>query len=232
MEALFSSLSLVDIHEDLTRNIVSLRVSENIFDDLSEDKESWESAQQLEMDTKPHLFESNQPVIYRPFEEAEWNTAIGYLFQNSSQSRFSDGSFGVWYGSDSLETTVYETVHHWRNGLLADAGFTQSGIVIERKIYLVQCDSALIDLRPSIEKHPEILHPVDFTATHAIGGKIHREGHPGLVTKSARCNGEVYGIFTPNVLSNPRHTCYLTYTTTANGVEVKRNLGATWLTIP
>jgi hypothetical protein len=232
MDSLFSSLCLTDIHQNLARNIVSLRVSENLFDDLTDDPESWQAAQLLEMETKPKLFNSIQPVIDRPFEEAEWNAAIGYPFKNSSQSRFSDRSFGIWYGADSIETTVYETVYHWKKFLLDDAGFNKPGVEIQRKIYMVQCDSLLIDLRPQIKSHPEITHASDYTATHAIGSKLHREGHPGLITKSARIDhGDVYAIFTPNVLSNPVNSCYLTYRTTAMGVEVERALGTVWMTV-
>ncbi|MFA7349604.1 MAG: RES family NAD+ phosphorylase [Methylotenera sp.] len=231
MDSLFSNLILTDIHQNVARNIVSLRVSEDLFDDLTDDPEAWQAAQLLEMETKPKLFNSHQPIIDRPFEEAEWNTAIGYPFQNSSQSRFSDGSFGVWYGAESIETTVYETAYHWQKILLDDAGFNKPGVEIERRIYMVQCDSLLIDLRPQIKTHPEIIHASDYTATHAIGSKLHREGHPGLITKSARiCRGDVYAIFTPNVLSNPVHSCYLTYRTTATGVQVERAPGVVWIT--
>lgn len=232
MDALFSALYLTDIHQNIARNIVSLRVSEDLFDDLTDDPEAWQAAQLLEMETKPKLFNSHQPVIDRPFEEAEWNAAIGYPFLNSSQSRFSDGSFGVWYGADSIETTVYETVYHWQNTLLDDAGFNKPGVEIQRKIYMVQCDSLLIDLRPEIKSHPELLHPTDYSTTQSIGRKLHREGHPGLITNSARIrHGDVYAIFTPKVLSNPAHTCYLTYRTTATGVEVERTIGEIWMTV-
>ena len=232
MDAIFSKLYLSDIHQNIARNIVSLRVSEDLFNDLTEDSEAWQAAQILEMETKPKLFDSNQPIIDRPFEEAEWNAAIGYPFQNSSQSRFSDGSFGVWYGADSIETTVYETVYHWQNTFLDDAGFNKPGVEIQRKIYMVQCDSLIIDLRPEIKSYPELLHPTDYSTTQSIGRKLHREGHPGLITTSARTkNGDVYALFTPKVLSNPAHSCFLTYRTTATGVEIERAVGEIWMTI-
>ena len=232
MESMFSKLTLADIHQNVARNIVSLRVSADLFDDLSDDPEAWQAAQLLEIETKPKLFDSNQPIIDRPFEEADWNAAIGYPFQNSSQSRFSDGSFGVWYGADTVETTVYETVYHWQNTLLDDAGFNKPGVEIQRKIYMVQCDSLLIDLRPEIKSYPEILHATDYSASQTIGRKLHREGHPGLITHSARVkHGDNYAIFTPKVLSNPAHTCYLTYRITATGVEVERTEGQVWMTI-
>lgn len=90
MEKLFSTLALKDIHSDLFRNIVSLKKSKNLYDDLSDDAEAWSSAVQLEIETKPKIFSNQDPAINRPFEEAKWNEAIGYPFRNSSQSRFSE----------------------------------------------------------------------------------------------------------------------------------------------
>ena len=60
MESLFSKLILADIHQNIVRNIVSLRVSEDLFNDLSDDPEAWQAAQLLEMETKPQLFNSHQ----------------------------------------------------------------------------------------------------------------------------------------------------------------------------
>lgn len=232
MEGLFSQVGLIDIHSDLTRNIVSLRISENLFDDLTDDVDAWQSAQQLELETKPKVFTDKTPAIHRPFEESEWNRAIGFPFLNSAQSRYSDGTYGVWYGAANLETTVCETVHHWKTKLLADAeGFLKPGVSIERKVYLVRCDSALIDVRPVVQKFPEVCYPDDYTATHAIGRKMHHEGHPGLISKSARCKGDVYAIFTPDVLSDARYACFLTYITTDEGVEIQKMAGKKWMFI-
>jgi len=226
MDDLFASLALANVHQGVYRNIVSLRVSQDLFDDLSDDPQAWQSAQMLELQTKPAVFESSQPVIDRPFEQADWENAIGYPFKRSSVSRYSDGSFGVWYGAGSIETTVHETGYHWKNHLLADAGYTQPGIVMQRKVYQVQCDALLIDLKPKIQQYPAILHPTDYTLTHQIGSTIYREGHPGLLTGSARdANGEVYAIFNAKVLSQPMMVCNLTYATSEEGVEVEREVG-------
>lgn len=231
MEAIFAKLRLADIHDDLYRNIVSLRITENLFDDLSDNHADWNTAIELELQTKPATYISATPIIHRPFEEAAWNEAIGFPFRTWSRSRYSDGSFGVWYGSDTIETTIYETVYHWRNNLLADAGFTAPGIKIERRVHLVRCDAALVDLRSLVKHHPMLVDKTDYTLTHQLGGRLHREGHPGLLTKSARCSGNVYAILNPAILSNPRPNCYLTYTTTEKGVEVERAPGELLLTV-
>jgi hypothetical protein len=78
------------------RNIVSLRESRNLFDDLSGDPAEQALAQQVEIAVKPLHYHSPTPVIHRPFEEAEWFNAIGWPFQHWQSSRYSDGSFGVW----------------------------------------------------------------------------------------------------------------------------------------
>jgi hypothetical protein len=232
MNHVFEHTGLADTHTDLMRNIVSMRVSQDLFDDLSDNPADRDAAIALELATKPRLFSSPQPVIQRPFEEAAWNEAIRYPFTHWMRSRFSDGSFGVWYGADSVETSIHETVHHWRKGLLADAGFDRPGIRVERKLYRVRCDAALVDLRSAIAHEAALLDPVDYTLTHQIGTKLHREGHPGLISRSARCDGEIYAILNPRVLSSPRQACLLTYISTENGsVRIEREPGATWMEI-
>jgi len=228
-------LSLLDFREDVFRNIVSLRVSENLFDDLSDDPIDWRTAQAVEAAAMPPAYRSATPAIDRPFEEAEFINAIGYPFAqpNWSRTRFSDGSFGVWYGSRAAETTVYETAYHWVNGLLADAGLVRDGMSIERKVYLVRCDAALVDLRAAFSRHPSLRSGHDYVACQAIGRRLNVEGHPGLITGSVRhADGENLAILRPVVLSSPRMQFYLTYRLTAGTVYVERLIGSSWLTIP
>ena len=108
-ELLFSKVLLEDVHRDVLRNIVSVRVSQDLFDDLSENPDDWVRAQQVEDEVKPPPYQSRTPIIHRPFEDAKWFNAIAWPFKHWQASRFSDGSFGVWYGCDSVTTSVYET---------------------------------------------------------------------------------------------------------------------------
>lgn len=232
MDNLFRSLALADVHQDLARNIVSIRKSQDLFDDLSDAPGDWVLAQNVEDDVKPPTYESRTPIIDRPFEDAEWWGAIGYPFRHWQASRFSNGTFGIWYGSDTIETTVHETVHHWYYGLLNDAGFCLDGVSIDRKVYLVQCDAVLLDFRQLAHSYSDLVHDYDYTFTQAIGARLHREGHPGLVTKSARCAGDNFAVLNPAVLSNPKHTCYLSYRLIGNQVEVEKQQGQPWLQIP
>lgn len=228
IDTVFAASALAETHRGLVRNIVSLRVSEDLFDDLSDERTAWQAAIELELTTKPTPFKSTAPAIDRPFEEALWNDAIGYPFTHWMRSRYSDGRFGVWYGTDTLETSIHETAYHWRAGLLADAGFLRPGVSIDRKIYEVRCDAALVDLRPAVPAFPALIDPADYRLTQQIGARLHHEGHPGLVTRSARCAGDVYAVLNAKVLKQARQVGYLSYTTTDRGVEVERGSGRVW----
>ena len=232
MNSLFAHIRLADIHQDVARNIVSLRESQDLFDDLTDDPAEWLLAQKVEDEVKPPPYASHKPIIDRPFEDAQWFNAIQWPFKHWQASRFSDGSFGVWYGSESVETTVYESAYHWYRGLLSDAGFEQMAVIAERKVYWVACNAALLDFRQAAEKHPDLLHPLDYTFCQAVGSRIHREGHPGLLTLSVRRPaGENLAIFNPAVLSNPRHHCQLSYRLEGGQIVVEKQPGATWMSL-
>lgn len=236
MDPIFSQLTLADFNQDAIRNIVSIRQSQDLFDDLSDDPAAWALAQGVEDAVKPPPYRSALPLIDRPFEDAEWfNTvlnAIEWPFLNWRASRFSDGSFGVWYGSDSVETTVHETAYHWYHGLLADAGFQNERVVVERKVYSVNCRAALLDFRPRAAEFPDLLHKTDYSQAQAVGARIHREGHPGLVVPSVRYPaGENVVVFNRNILSNPRPKCQLSYRLDGQRISVEKAPGVAWMSL-
>ncbi len=232
LDKLYAGLRFADVHEDLYRNIVSLRKSVDLFDDLSPNRADWDSAIAVEMQVKQTIFTSTTPIIHRPFEEAIWFSAIGYPYKKWMESRYSDGTFGIWYGASDIHTSAYETVCHWIK-FLSDAGNLNSGVKQERQIYLIQCDALLLDFRPLVTKFPKLISKADYSFTQQIGTRLHREEHPGLVTKSARYDGDVYAILNSNVLSNPRHSCFLTYKIrNKNMIDVERTPGTLWFSIP
>ena len=232
MDDLFAHLRLTDVHRDLVRNIVSTESSPNPFDDLTSNPDEWALAQRVEDQVKPPSHQSRTPVINRPFEDADWGNAIEWPFKHWQASRFSDGTFGIWYGCDKIETSVRETAHHWFNGLLTDAGFENETVSIERTLYQVSCDAALVDLRPMTKKYPGLIHKKNYHYTHSVGSRLHREGHPGLVTQSVRhASGETFAILNPGVLSNPRPHGQLTYRSDGRRIVVEKKLSVAWLKI-
>ena len=232
MEQLFTRLTLTDVHCNAIRNIVSIRSSQDLFDDLSSNPQEWALAQQVEDEVKPPPYQSRTPVIHRPFEDAQWFNAIGWPFKHWQASRFSGGTFGVWYGCDTVETSVYETAYHWFSGFLTDAGFENEKATGERKLYEVACDAALVDLRPLLAAYPALVHKTDYSAAQSVGARLQREGHPGLVTASVRlAQGQNYAVFNPRVLSNPRQHCQLTYRLEGGRIAVEKQPGVVWMEV-
>ena len=82
MDTFFAGLPLTDVHQALARNIKSIRVSQNQFDDLSDDPVDWHTTENHEIATKPHSYVSQAPSIDLPFEEAGRFNAIEYPFKN------------------------------------------------------------------------------------------------------------------------------------------------------
>jgi hypothetical protein len=233
MDKLFSEIDLLNVNQLLLRNIVSLADVENAFDDLSDNPADWSLAQTVASDVKPMRHSSFEPEIYRAFEEAEWSKAILWPFSNWQTSRFSNGSFGVWYGSDTLETTVYETAYHWSRGFLADVALERGSVVIRRQLFSVSCRAGLLDFRPAVKSYPQLLHKSDYSFTQGVGSRIHQEGHPGLVTFSVRHSGGLnYAMLNPAVLSEPQHHSYLAYRLQNGIIEVEESSGTGLMKIP
>jgi len=103
-------------------------------------------------------------------------------------------------------------------------------VIAERKVYRVACSAALLDFRKATAEHTDLLHPTDYAFPQAVGARIHREGHPGLLIQSVRRReGENVAIFNPGMLSNPRHHCQLTYRLEGARIVVEKHPGETWI---
>ena len=236
MDEIFSSMTVTQVRRPVFRNIKSVRVSQDLWDDLAVDGLSADAvgalAQKLDALVKPAFYGSTKPIIDRPFEEAIWFEAVAYPFRHLQASRFSDGSFGVWYGSSSLETTVHETAYHWFVDFLRDAQFEREDVVGERKVFEVGLSAALLDIRTLADQMPALVDATDYSVCQSIGAQIHREGHPGLVTRSARhVMGENLAIFNPVVLADPRLSCQLTYRLHGKRIVVQRSGTSSWITL-
>lgn len=220
-----------DSQADWYRIIVSLRRSADLFAELVDDPADHAILVAHELNTKP--FQSSPPLITRPFEEADIYdpiaAAIAWPFEHPSRSRYSNGSFGAWYGANSLLTAIYETAYHFRvNTLASAAAATDKPVVQERRAHLVACTAALIDLRPHLTQQPALLDPHDYSTCQLLGSQLHNAALPGVISRSVRHpEGYVIGVFRQEALTDPRTVCYLTYTLDVESgvVRVEREPG-------
>ena len=218
---------VADYHGDLVRNIQTIRVSQDLFDDLPGDRAVAIAAEGA------GRVPSESPLITRPLD---YGTVITYPFAsfNGHATRFSDGlRYGVWYGSLDLETTVYETVYHRHRFLQDSFAGEERAIRSERRVFDVRCDAILLDLRGKERGEPRLLDRRSYEFTQPRGSNLQAQGSNGLLVKSARWDGTNAAILAPRVLSRVRDVCHLTYVMNPRQdlAIVERTPGETWLEI-
>jgi hypothetical protein len=140
-------------------------------------------------------------------------------------SRFTDGSFGVFYAGRTLETAIAETKYHREAFLRATS---QPRIELDMRVYAVDLDAVLHDTRRMRDTMLGIYDPCSYTASRALALEIRNSGSSGLAYDSVRKpGGECVAIFRPRVLSNCRQERHLTYVWNGSSISVvyeKRDL--------
>lgn len=129
---------------------------------------------------------------------------------NSQGSRFTDGSYGVFYAGQTIATAVAETCHHRTTFLLATDEPAQE---LDMRVYAVDLDAEVHDIRGMHGSHPGYYHPTDYGASQALAAELRGNGSNGIVYDSVRDQGgECVAVFRARVLSNcrqERHLCYV-----------------------
>ena len=160
--------------------------------------------------------------------------SITYPFEHEPflKTRYGNGSYGPWYGALALDTTIPETAFHMvkeESGIEGNTGLIQR----ERAVYLIHCKALLIDLSGKEAECPDLVGQ-DYGFTQQVGERLRKEGHPGLLSPSARHKGGINLVaFFPAILSDPRLSCYLTYTCdpVRRSITVERTAGKVMSTL-
>lgn len=203
MEAL-DTLSRMDAQ--LFRNIVSLRKSEHLFDDLVSD----EAGQAVAIAAEMSVRSAPRGMIERGLY---YSQAIQYPFASDPAvaSRFGDGTIRVWYGAFDEATARAETCWHALRQANDMIDPPETVIVRYRAVYTVRAQGLFGDLRGKESDFPELVGD-DYSPTQAIGKYAAHQGLVGLVYPSARWpDGECLAAFRADPLSAPALSYYLTY---------------------
>lgn len=122
-------------------------------------------------------------------------------------SRFSDGSYGVYYAAHSLETSVRETAYHRGRFLAATR---EASCEIDMRAYVSRPLQPFLDIRGPRFNH---LHrPDDYETPQAYAKPLREQGHWGFVYRSVRHEGgECIAAFKPQAVSIPVAGAALAY---------------------
>ena len=111
------------------------------------------------------------------------------------RARASDGSYGVYYAANDLDTAVAEVSHH-RAVFMART--QEPAIDIDLRLILAPLDAKLHDLRGLRRSAPRLYDPVDYSAGRALGRQLREAGSWGVLYQSVRRDGGLRaGVFRP-----------------------------------
>ena len=148
-------------------------------------------------------------------------TGVMVPFVRCSESRFSDGSYGIWYASGDERTALAETVHSYREFMMStERTRTQPSSSGFEGIF-VKVDCELHD----VNKVPKVLDPADYSHSNKIGRRLRDADSNGVLWNSVRySDGQCVGLFWPNVVGRPvREESWYTYHWTGQGDVVVKN---------
>ena len=118
---------------------------------------------------------------------------------NPEGSRFSDGSYGVYYAAHRLETAVAEVSHHRARFL---ARTNEPAIEIDMRCYRVKIKAKVAELRGVSDA--QVYAPDSYAASQVFARKVGAEAWAGVVYDSVRHpGGECAALFTPKALVPP-----------------------------
>ena len=129
---------------------------------------------------------------------------------NPQGSRFSDGTYGVFYAASDLPTAIAETKHRCELFMRATG---QPRMELDMRVYLVDLIGNLHDLRGLKRTHPLVYREDSYAVSQNLAGRLRAGGSNGIVYDSVRhADGECAAVFLPRLLSNcrqERHLCYV-----------------------
>lgn len=194
--------------------IISARYAEEkIFDRVTvpEDRKDVEQIEQL---TNNRLRQERGEINIVPPAECVSGPGSAYImaaftYLNPKGSRFSDGSFGVYYTARTLETAITETIFHQENFMRSTK---EGSIRLEMAALTANLSGELHDIRGMVKQFPKVYSRTGYSAGQELGIKLRKSGSNGITYDSVRRqDGECAAIFRPQNLSHCRQDRHLIY---------------------
>lgn len=147
----------------------------------------------------------------------EGSTIVMAAFTHiGKNSRFTDGSYGVYYASRDLKTAIIETIF-WREKFLAATN--ELAGEIDMRVYVGEILKPLHDIRNS--KFQELHHSDNYLPAQSYALKLRALGSFGLLYNSVRDKGgECIAALRPPAISIPIQSKHLAYVW--NGAKISR----------
>ncbi len=179
------------------RIIPSLYPVAGIFDTVA-DARDLDAILELEAATNPRVLdETGELSMVRPTDRiaGAGSTPVMAAFTHTMPSRFSDGSYGVFYAAHDEATAIAETAYH-RGRFLRNAGLKSE--IVQMRVYRARIDGTFDDVRTR-SRRAAIYDPNSYAASQKYGRALYmRDAVDGIAFKSVRRPvGECVAVFRP-----------------------------------
>lgn len=196
----------------------------NLFERLTADTAVWDALMTLEQLTNPRVRDEVGEIALVPSDERVNGPGASYVMAafthlNPRGSRFSDGSFGVYYAAAAMETAIAETVFHFE-AFARDSGDPPRSE--DMRVLLGTVAAAFEDVAalPAAQL-AAILDPDSYVASQRYARQLRAAGANGVAYPSVRHDGgQCIGAFRPRVVGVPHQERHLKYRW--NGERVDR----------
>jgi hypothetical protein len=156
------------------------------------------------------------PTEERLFGEGSSPIMAAFTHLNPQGSRFSDGSYGVFYCARKMETAIAETRYHQARFMAATS---EPPMRLQMRLYSVKAKGQVADLREASHTDPRIVDPDNYGYAQGIGRTLRNEGATGILYPSVRhSGGQCLAALKTSLLKNCVHAAYLEYNW--NGREI------------
>lgn len=176
------------------------------------DPSDWDTLLALEALTNPRVRDEAGEIRLVPPEErvsgpgASWVMAA--FTHVGRPSRFSDGSYGVYYAARELETAIMETAFHMGR-FLASTREPRGTEMQLRVLVSARVDASFHDVRRG---YAELHEPSDYAPAQAFARALRKQGANGIVYRSVRHAGYAcLAVFRPKAIPRPRQGAHLAY---------------------
>jgi hypothetical protein len=194
----------------------------NLFDRVAS-PEDFEALYALEAMTNDRLRTEVGELDLVPREERRFGPGYGPIMAalthlNPLGSRFSDGTYGVFYCARSRVTAIAETRYHTARFLEATA---EPPMRQQMRLYTVVAQGEVVDLRGDPKLDLAVLSPDDYLAGQSLGRAVREAGAPGIAYPSVRdTEGECLAAFRTTLLRDCHHAAYLEYNWNGTSVDM------------
>ena len=157
------------------------------------------------------------PVEERLFGPGSTCIMAAFTHLNPQGSRFSDGSYGVFYCARKQDTAIAETRHHSALFMQATA---EPPMRLQMRLYSVQARGEVADLIAASHAEPRIVDPDDYSYAQGIGRTLMAEGAQGMLYPSVRHPGdECLAALRTGIVKNCLHAAYLEYNWNGRAID-------------